>query len=78
MTIEELLKCSADELEKMSDAEITRWFEPMFSVTRPEVAAKQSPQPKKLSKMDKIDRILSAADKAKKHGLDISDLLSGL
>lgn len=36
MTIEELLNCSADQLEKMSDAELEAHFAPYLNVTRPE------------------------------------------
>jgi hypothetical protein len=38
MTLEQLLDCSADELEAMTDAELLQHFEPFFKVTRPELA----------------------------------------
>ncbi len=40
MRIEDLLECSADQLKAMSDEELKKHFEPMFCVTRPELAAK--------------------------------------
>ena len=38
MTIEELLDCSADKLEKMTDAELEEFFKPYLDTTRPELA----------------------------------------
>lgn len=40
MTIEQLLECSADQLEKMSDADLLKHFEPYRKITRPEFAEK--------------------------------------
>lgn len=40
MTIEEILNCSADQLEKMTDAELLQHFAPYLNVTRPDLAAK--------------------------------------
>ena len=37
MNLEELLGCSADILEKMSDAELENYFAPYFNITRPEL-----------------------------------------
>jgi hypothetical protein len=34
MTIEQLLDCSADELEKLSDTELEKILAPYFNVTR--------------------------------------------
>lgn len=39
MTIEELLECSAEQLEKMTDVELLKYFEPYLTVTRPDKAA---------------------------------------
>jgi hypothetical protein len=41
--IEELLEMSADELEKMSDEELKKYFEPYFDVVRPERAKVLAP-----------------------------------
>ena len=35
MTIEQLTKCSAAELETMTEEQIIEWFSPMFNVIRP-------------------------------------------
>lgn len=40
MTIEQLLECSADQLEKMTEAELLQHFAPYLTVTRPELAEK--------------------------------------
>lgn len=42
MTIEELLECSPEILEKMSDAELLKHFEPFLNVTRPERIVKKA------------------------------------
>jgi hypothetical protein len=39
MTIEQLLDCSPDELEKLSDTELEKILAPYFNVTRPELGA---------------------------------------
>lgn len=36
MTIEQLLNCSASELETMTDAQLLEYFAPVLNVTRPE------------------------------------------
>lgn len=41
MTLEELCAASPEVLEKLSDIELTKFLEPYFNVTRPELAAKQ-------------------------------------
>lgn len=40
MTIEEILDCSADQLEKMSDEDLIKYLSPYFAVTRPELIQK--------------------------------------
>lgn len=42
MKIEELLNCSADELEKLSDSDLEAKLAPYLIVTRPELAHKES------------------------------------
>jgi hypothetical protein len=44
MTLDELLGCSADVLEKMSPKELEEHFKPYFDVTRPERARLQKPK----------------------------------
>ena len=39
MTIEELLECDADTLEKMTDQQLLEYFTPYLKVTRPEMVA---------------------------------------
>ncbi len=48
MTIEEVLECSASQLEAMSDAELLKHFQQYLDVTRPERVAerKQTNNPK--------------------------------
>jgi hypothetical protein len=38
MKIEQLLECSAEQLQAMTDAELLKHFEPYLNVTRPEFA----------------------------------------
>lgn len=45
MTLEEIYECSYEQLLAMSDAELTKHFEPFLHVTRPELAAKKSIAP---------------------------------
>lgn len=40
MTLEQLLESSADELEKLSTEELTAFFTPFFTVTRPDASHK--------------------------------------
>jgi hypothetical protein len=41
MTIEELLECSADKLEKMTTEQLLSWFGPKLKITRPELARQE-------------------------------------
>ena len=43
MTHEEILQCSASQLEAMTDAELLKWYEPYLKITRPELAEKPTP-----------------------------------
>lgn len=43
MTLNELLECSAEELEKLTEAELTHRLSPYFTVTRPNLAPKPVP-----------------------------------
>jgi len=40
MTIEQLLECSAEKLEAMSDTELNSYLSPFFPITRPEMQSK--------------------------------------
>ncbi|HEX9232675.1 MAG TPA: hypothetical protein VF849_01365 [Blattabacteriaceae bacterium] len=40
MTIEQLLECSAEKLEAMSDSELNSYLSPYFNITRPELQVK--------------------------------------
>ena len=44
MTLAQLLECSADELEKMSDAQLLEHFKQYLDVTRPERARLVKPK----------------------------------
>jgi len=44
VTLTQLLDCSADQLEKLSDAELLKHFEPFLNVTRPERARTITPK----------------------------------
>lgn len=48
MTIEQLCECSADELAKLTDEELTNYLSPYFKATRPDMIDK--------TKIHKIDR----------------------
>lgn len=72
MTIEALLECSADELEKMSDAELLNHFTPFLMVTRPDLAMKERAEAKtKVRKSEYSDMELEAMKIAKQYGLDL-------
>lgn len=79
MTIEKLLGMSAAELEKMSDAELTEWFKPMFAVTRPAKDHKEKIAQKSESKIiardAKQDAFKKGLELLAAKGIDISALL---
>lgn len=54
MTIEDILGCSASQLEAMSDVELYKYLEPYLKVTRPERVDKQ--ENLKLSGGDKKEK----------------------
>lgn len=47
MTYEEILKCSADQLEKMTDAELLEHFRQKLSITRPSPELRAANQARK-------------------------------
>ena len=76
MTIEEILDCSADELEKMTDEELLKHFSTYLNVTRPELAPRQ----KRQMMMDTIipvnEQTKLAAKQLSALGVDVSHLFS--
>ncbi len=76
MTIEEILDCSADELEKMTDEDLLKHFSQYLSVTRPELAPRQTRQ----TTMDSIIPVNAQTQLAAKQlsalGVDVSHLFS--
>ena len=44
MTIEQLLDCSAEQLEKMKDEELLKHFQKYLNVTRPELVVREKPK----------------------------------
>ncbi len=70
MTIEQLLNCSAEKLEKMTDAELLAWFAPMLHITRPDQATK--PQEAKVPTPRKSG---GASEEAKRRAQEIADSL---
>ena len=76
MTIEELLDCDANTLEKMTDAELLKHFEPYLKVTRPELAVK--PETKSHARpinnfvsKEKQEKLEKARAVAKQFGLEL-------
>lgn len=76
MTIEQLLNCSANQLEGMTDAELEKHFEPFFNVTRPERAVLNSALRRAAKRTgaigsNEIER--KASELARKFGIDLGD-----
>lgn len=77
MTLEEVLDCSAEQLEKMSDVELLKHFQQYLVVTRPELAAKQprketnnhyeKPEPISPERQKKLELLASM-------GIDVSSI----
>lgn len=70
MTIEQIVDCSADELEKMSNDELLKHFQQYLIVTRPD----QAPKPSSHSVMKKpafTPQQLKAQEVAKKLGIEL-------
>lgn len=88
MSIEELLKYSADQAEAMTDAERQAFFAPYLDITRPEresaiykEAGSGKTRKEKVSEIDQLllampeDKRKMLLDMAKSEGLDIQELL---
>lgn len=58
MTIEKLLGMSADQLDKISKAELEVYFAPYLKITRPEMAV-----PKKVAMAQKTNAVMSKLSK---------------
>lgn len=74
MTIEELLECSADKLEKMSTEQLLQWFGPKLKITRPELARLER-CPSKARQMT-LGNDLSPEEQVKKN--KVRDILADL
>lgn len=83
--VDKILKSSADELEKMTDAMIEEHFAEQLNITRPQARLKTSPiltradatqmkfkSPPSAEKQAKLDRARLIAEK---FGVDIKDLM---
>jgi hypothetical protein len=72
MTLESLLNSSADELEKLTTAELTAFFESAFKITRPELATKpEANKPRKIVDGTKQHKFDLAAQMAKQLGIEL-------
>lgn len=73
MTLEQLLDCSAEQLEAMSDEELTRFFEPYFNITRPEqvTRARKTTAPPKVQMTPEMMKKINAAAAL---GIDLTGL----
>lgn len=78
MRLEDLLECSAERLEKLSDAELIAILQPYFPITRPELAVKTEKPAAKVEKqktfqdLEKEAKIKKAKELAKQMGIDIT------
>jgi len=75
MTLEELYDMNADQLEKLTDAQVIELFAPFFNVTRPELverarAASRPIEPPKYISPAKQN----ALNLLKESGIDLSEL----
>jgi hypothetical protein len=87
MTIEQLLDCSADELEKLSDTELEKILAPYFNVTRPELGAHTKKTsngsakvvtsikaPKTAADWEKQEKMKAAYEMAKQMGINLKKI----
>jgi len=72
MTLEQLLDCNADELEKLTDSQLNEFFSPFYNVTRPELAPKPNkgfePSPVDFATRQKVVQLQAL-------GIDVSMIL---
>lgn len=69
MTIESIVGCSADELERMTDAELLEHFKPYLNVTRPENNPRAIQEQRKLQIIN--PQLAKGLALAKSLGIDI-------
>ena len=74
MTLEELLNCSAEQLEAMSDEQLTRYFEPYFSITRPEQVTRARKAGAPVPKIAMTPEMMKKINAAAALGIDLSGL----
>lgn len=72
MKLEELTDCTAEQLEKMTDAELLEHFKPMLNVTRPDRA--RIYQPQKQEKLVMTPELQKKMDFLRDNGIDIGFL----
>ena len=72
MNLEELLDCSAEQLEALSDEELTRFFEPYFSITRPEQVSRVRKTDNSIVKAAMTPEMKKKVDAAAALGIDLT------
>jgi hypothetical protein len=80
MTLKQLLESSADDLEKLTDAQLEEWFAPMFNVTRPDASARASTSGKSSSfqSREEAAKVAKAKAIASSFGIDLNSLFKDL
>lgn len=76
MTIQQLLNCSAEQLEALSDSQLEEYFKPYFNVTRPDRAMIKQAAEKSARRNNSIQktfdpRLMALMNEA---GVDIDEL----
>lgn len=78
MTIEQIIGCTADELDKMTEQQKMAYFAPYLDVTRPERAAvksaAESAAKRQKIRTGKVDPALEAIAKLTQFGIDFGKL----
>lgn len=78
MTIEKLLNCSADEMEKFTDQQLLAYFAPYLDITRPDRAAIKQAADKAISKSraktGKVDPALEAISRLTQFGINFDKI----
>jgi len=75
MTIEQILDCSADQLEALTDEQLLEYFKPFLNVTRPELAPKKERSSLSQGTLMPINtKTIAAAEQLKSLGIDVSYL----
>ncbi len=74
MTLEDLLECSADKLEALSEKELDEYFSPYYTVTRPDLSKEYKPTIVKSNKMEEMQlnmKLAKARAIAKSFGIEL-------